>query len=39
LEHALKLSIAFGGHLAAIAVRRWSGAEARLAQPLYRRAA
>ncbi len=23
-EHALKLSIAFGGHLAAIAIRRWS---------------
>ncbi len=28
-EHALKLSIAFGGHLAAVALRRWSGAEAR----------
>jgi 3-oxoacyl-(acyl-carrier-protein) synthase len=39
LEHALKLSIAFGGHLAAIALRRWTGAEARQAQPLYRRAA
>jgi 3-oxoacyl-(acyl-carrier-protein) synthase len=25
-EHALKISIAFGGHLAAIALRRWSGA-------------
>ena len=25
-EHALKLSIAFGGHLAAIALRRWSDA-------------
>ena len=24
-EHALKISIAFGGHLAAIALRRWSG--------------
>ncbi len=28
-EHALKLSIAFGGHLAAVALRRWSGVEAR----------
>ena len=28
LEHALKLSIAFGGHLAAIALRRWTGREA-----------
>ncbi|MBL9164695.1 MAG: beta-ketoacyl-[acyl-carrier-protein] synthase family protein [Planctomycetaceae bacterium] len=26
LEHAVKISIAFGGHLAAIALRRWSGA-------------
>ncbi|HEY4235679.1 MAG TPA: beta-ketoacyl-[acyl-carrier-protein] synthase family protein [Lacipirellulaceae bacterium] len=34
LEHALKLSIAFGGHLAAIALRRWSGREARQALPL-----
>ena len=25
-EHALKLSVAFGGHLAAIALRRWSDA-------------
>jgi 3-oxoacyl-[acyl-carrier-protein] synthase II len=30
-EHAMKLSIAFGGHLAAIALRRWSGVEARQA--------
>jgi 3-oxoacyl-[acyl-carrier-protein] synthase II len=36
LEHALKLSIAFGGHLAAIALRRWTGREARQAQPLAR---
>jgi 3-oxoacyl-(acyl-carrier-protein) synthase len=28
-EHALKISIAFGGHLAAISLRRWSGANAR----------
>lgn len=39
LEHAMKLSIAFGGHLAAIVLRRWSGAEARGALPLLRRAA
>jgi 3-oxoacyl-(acyl-carrier-protein) synthase len=25
-EHAMKISIAFGGHLAAIALRRWNGA-------------
>lgn len=28
-EHALKISIAFGGHLAAVSLRRWSGANAR----------
>jgi 3-oxoacyl-(acyl-carrier-protein) synthase len=40
LEHAIKLSIAFGGHLAAIALRRWDGREARISEPLaYRRAA
>jgi 3-oxoacyl-(acyl-carrier-protein) synthase len=39
LEHALKLSIAFGGHLAAIALRRWTGREAQQACSLYRRAA
>ena len=39
LEHALKLSIAFGGHLAAIVLRRWTGAEARQPVTLYRRAA
>jgi 3-oxoacyl-(acyl-carrier-protein) synthase len=26
-EHALKLSVAFGGHLAAVALRRWDAAE------------
>ena len=31
LEHALKLSIAFGGHLAAAVLRRWTGAKARQA--------
>ncbi len=39
LEHALKLSIAFGGHLAAVALRRWSGREARQSCTLYRKAA
>lgn len=39
LEHALKLSIAFGGHLAAIALRRWTGREARQPQLLLRQAA
>jgi 3-oxoacyl-(acyl-carrier-protein) synthase len=39
LEHALKLSIAFGGHLAAVILRRWSGSKARAAAPLYRQAA
>jgi 3-oxoacyl-(acyl-carrier-protein) synthase len=39
LEHALKLSIAFGGHLAAIALRRWTAADACAAMPLLRRAA
>lgn len=39
LEHAMKLSIAFGGHLAAVVLRRWTGAEARAALPLVRRAA
>jgi 3-oxoacyl-(acyl-carrier-protein) synthase len=31
-EHALKLSIAFGGHLAAVALRRWNGAGERSSQ-------
>lgn len=39
LEHALKLSIAFGGHLVAMALRRWSGREARAAQALQQRRA
>jgi 3-oxoacyl-(acyl-carrier-protein) synthase len=40
LEHALKLSIAFGGHLAAVVLRRWTAADARQGHPLeYRRAA
>jgi 3-oxoacyl-(acyl-carrier-protein) synthase len=39
LEHALKLSIAFGGHLAAISLRRWTGREARAANSLYQKAA
>jgi 3-oxoacyl-(acyl-carrier-protein) synthase len=39
LEHALKLSIAFGGHLVAIALRRWTGREARQTHILHRRMA
>jgi 3-oxoacyl-(acyl-carrier-protein) synthase len=39
LEHALKLSIAFGGHLAAIALRRWTGREACQARILHRKVA
>ena len=39
LEHALKLSIAFGGHLAAVVLRRWTAADARQALPLLRQAA
>lgn len=39
LQHALKLSIAFGGHLAAVILRRWDAADARQAMPLLRRAA
>jgi 3-oxoacyl-(acyl-carrier-protein) synthase len=39
LEHALKLSIAFGGHLAAAVLRRWTEARARQALPLLRQAA
>jgi 3-oxoacyl-(acyl-carrier-protein) synthase len=39
LEHALKLSIAFGGHLAAVALRRWDGRQARQSRALYYRKA
>lgn len=39
LEHALKLSIAFGGHLTAIALRRWTGREACQSRLLCRKAA
>jgi len=38
-EHALKLSIAFGGHLAAVALRRWSEAGERTSQLTHRHAA
>lgn len=35
LEHSLKLSIAFGGNLAAVALRRWSGVgERRASDPM-----
>ena len=38
-EHAMKLSIAFGGHLAAVVLRRWSGAgERRAIHPLQKAA-
>lgn len=39
LEHAMKLSIAFGGHLAAVALRRWSEAGERHSVLEWRRAA
>lgn len=39
LEHALKLSIAFGGHLAAVALRRWNDAGERASILTLRRAA
>lgn len=38
-EHAVKISIAFGGHLAAVALRRWDGAEEQQAVPPLRMAA
>jgi 3-oxoacyl-(acyl-carrier-protein) synthase len=38
-NHALKLSVAFGGHLAAIALRRWNDAQTGYAYPTFRRAA
>lgn len=34
-EHALKLSVAFGGHLAAIVLRRWPDARTGFAYPAY----
>lgn len=39
IEHALKLSIAFGGHLAAVVLRRWCEADARSALALVERIA
>ncbi len=38
-KHALKLSMAFGGHLAAIAVRRYDGANCRVTANLQRQVA
>ncbi len=32
-EHALKLSVAFGGHLVAVALRRWPGAQSQIDTP------
>lgn len=38
-EHALKLSVAFGGHLAAVALRRWNDEVSGFAYPALKRAA
>jgi 3-oxoacyl-(acyl-carrier-protein) synthase len=38
-EHALKLSVAFGGHLAAVALRRWNDEASGFAYPMLKRAA
>ena len=38
-EHALKLSVAFGGHLAAVALRRWNDERTGFAYPTVARAA
>ena len=38
-EHALKLSIAFGGHMVAIALRRWDGVQSACDHAAERRAA
>lgn len=38
-QHALKLSIAFGGHLVAVALRRWNDAATGFAYPELRKAA
>ena len=38
-EHALKLSVAFGGHLAAVALRRWNDEATGFAYPSLTRAA
>lgn len=37
-QHALKLSVAFGGHLVAVVLRRWEGAASRTALPVRRAA-
>jgi 3-oxoacyl-(acyl-carrier-protein) synthase len=38
-QHALKLSVAFGGHLVAVALRRWNEADSGFAYPEVARAA
>ena len=38
-QHALKLSVAFGGHLAAVALRRWNDPTSGFAYPQVRKAA
>jgi 3-oxoacyl-(acyl-carrier-protein) synthase len=38
-QHALKLSVAFGGHLVAVALSRWNNADSGFAYPMLKRAA
>jgi len=38
-EHAMKLSVAFGGHLAAVALRRWNDAKSGFNYPVLTKAA
>ena len=38
IQNALKLALAFGGHLVAVALRRWSDAESGVGEPLRRAA-
>lgn len=38
-QHAMKLSVAFGGHLVAVAIRRWNDAASSYGYPEIRRAA
>ena len=38
-DHALKLSVAFGGHLAAVALRRWNDAKSGFQYPSFSKAA
>jgi 3-oxoacyl-(acyl-carrier-protein) synthase len=38
-QHALKLSVAFGGHLVAVALSRWNNADSGFVYPAFQRAA